>query len=189
MEAAQTPKADSGHEVARYQIDHERPHEVELLLDREGPGDVQRAVGEAPDRKADVGGVEPEPDGAAVHLPDLDEGRQDHEDEEEDSVIKGEDAEDAAGVEGGEIAGVALVFDEDARDQVAGEDEEEVDARPAESAHAVDGVVDQRAGRDHREVVDHHDEDREAAHAVERLHARQGVGGFGLLRLAHAGAG
>ena len=66
--------------------------------------------------------------------------------DDQDAVVEREDAECAASVEGFEVVGDVERVDQDAGDEEAGENEEEVDADVAGRADAGEEVEDARAG-------------------------------------------
>ena len=68
--------------------------------------------------------------------------RQHDEGEEQHQVVEREDAQDAARIEGGEIALAAPGVEQDPGNQKTGQHEEEIDAGPAEKQHVADQCVD-----------------------------------------------
>ena len=95
------------------------------------------------------------------------EGAREQQQRQEDAVVERKDAEGAASVEGAEVARTADGVLQDAGDEEAGEDEEEVDTGGGEDERGVDDEASVRhvAGEQMR---GHDAEDGEAAQAVER---------------------
>jgi len=89
--------------------------------------------------------------------------------DDQDSVVKREDAECAAGVEGLEVVGDIEGVDQDAGDEEAGENEEEIDADIAGFADVGEEVEDARAGGCVRpeKMDEKNHEDSKAADSVE----------------------
>ena len=151
------------------QREHEqrRPHEVELLLDRERPevldrrGRLSLLEVVAPERgKMHVGGEERGPDAVGDHVSGAHEveemlRRDRRHDEREHGG--GQDAARAADVEAHErhAPGLERLRQEQARDQEAGEDEEDVDAHVAA-----------RQARDSR-VPERHEQNGDGAQALD----------------------
>src|SRR3984885_3659624 len=88
----------------------------------------------------------------------------------EKAVVKREDAESAAGVEGLEEMGDVQGVEQDTGDQKAGEHKEEIDADIRGSADLVQEIEEARVGVGVRpeEVVEEHEEYGEAANSIER---------------------
>jgi hypothetical protein len=137
----------------------DRPHEVELLLDREAPGVVERGrgaeglpVGRGPGELPPVRDVDRRGDDGA---PELEAGRgvdQPRSDEDHDGEEQPERGEEAAGAASPELAEAeaapAEVVEDQACDEEARHREEQVDAEVA--APQVAGV--ERDDREHREA-------------------------------------
>ena len=145
---------------------HQRPEQVEVLLDGQRPEVVE--VGEGPlpmFGDVDVDGVEPSP-GLAIHeeverRPPQQRDQRGHEEEEcQHAVVEREDAQDAPHVEVAEVVRLVAGVIEDAGDEEAGQDEEQVDAVGPVIGHADDGALDpvgrQRVA-DEVEQQDHQD--------------------------------
>src|SRR5262249_24643210 len=98
----------------------------------------------------------------------------DHEERErQHRVVEREDAQDAARVEVLEEGRPLLAVEQDAGDQVAGEDEEEIDADRAPPREVVEPLVERVMPLVVREVAPQHQRDGEAAHAVEDRDVRR----------------
>src|ERR1035437_8094618 len=96
------------------------------------------------------------------------EGGKDQEEECEEGVVNGEDAERPAGVEVAEVGGLAPRVQKDARDEEPGKHEEEVNAGPAGSGDpGEEAAVSGLAEGPGREVMEADAEDRESAQAIE----------------------
>ena len=170
---------------------HERPEQVEVLLDRERPGDVEGLVLPGADpRDLEVGQVQPVPDALALgaRIPEVVRGleevdaRHEHEKEDEHRVVEREDAQYATRIEGAVVARTRLRAQQDSGDQEPRQHEEEIDAGPADRRHDPERLLERRPGEPVvRRVVEHHQRHREAAQAVEARLARP----FGCLRRIH----
>ena len=93
--------------------------------------------------------------------------RQHHQRQEDDQVVEREDAQRAPRIEAGEVAVAAARVDQDAGDQEAGEDEEEIHARPADEGGLGERAIGGGRRRQDREVMEQHQEDGDAAQAIE----------------------
>ena len=179
--------------AARDRERDDRPDEIELLLDRERP-EVRRPAHDLVVEREDVVlHVEPV---RQPRDPLRAEGERDDGADDDHRVVEREDAEDAAHPEHLHARAERLlrVAHEATRDEVAREDEEEIDARPAgphegvqldrDLADEADGLRGIVAGERPREVEDEDGDDGEGAHAVERRdRARVCAGERGLLAL------
>ena len=128
--------------------DHQRPEEVEVLLDGERPEVVEVGEGPLPVLgDVDVDGVEPRPC-LAVHQvvqrrpPQQRDQRGHEEDERQHAIVEREDAEEAPHVEVAEVVRLVVGVVEDAGDEEAGQDEEQLDAVGPVVGHADDGAFD-----------------------------------------------
>ncbi len=175
--------AEPGERLPGQRRDEEGPHQVELLFDRERPEVIQvhpvHVEDPAPAHgDEDVGEVAPEPELLAPELRELrgpprDEARGDEEDDQQERVVEGEDAQHAPHVEVLVVAGAPPRAEEDPGDQEAGEDEEQVDPRPPHPGHRQQGLAGEGLRRmTEREVVEHHRQDGDAADAVEGAEVR-----------------
>lgn len=101
---------------------------------------------------------------------------------DENAVVEGEDAKGAAGVEGFEEVREGACVEQDAGDEKAGENEEEVDAEVAGLANAIDEIQKFGAGvwigREEVEEEDH--EDGKSSDSVERWNVLKTTGIFGI---------
>ena len=136
------PRPASQHE------DHQRPEEVEVLLDGERPEVVEVREGPLPVLgDVDVDGVEPRPCLAVYQVvqrrpPQQRDQRRHEEDERQHAIVEREDAEDAPHVEVAEVVRLVVGVVEDASDQEAGQDEEQLNAVGPVVGHADDGALD-----------------------------------------------
>ena len=119
-----------------------------MLLDGERPEVVE--VGEGPlplSGDVDVDGVEPRPCLAVYQVvqrrpPQQRDQRRHEEDERQHAIVEREDAEEAPHVEVAEVVRVVVGVVEDAGDEEAGQDEEQLDAVGPVVGHADDGAFD-----------------------------------------------
>ena len=165
------------------QEDHQRPEEVEVLLDGERPEVVD--VGEGPLTvlgDVDVDGVEPRPglalDEVVERRPPQQRDQRGHEEEErQHAVVEREDAQEAPHVKVAEVMRLVTGVVEDAGDEEAGQDEEQVDAVGPVARHEDDGALDP-VGRQHvADEVDQQDhQDGQAPHPVEHRQVSMQVG-------------
>jgi hypothetical protein len=105
--------------------------------------------------------------------------------QEEDSVIEGEDAERAAGVEGLEEVRDVKSVEQNASDEEAGEDEEEIDADVRGCADLVQEIEEAGAGlwiRPEKVAVED-EEDSETANPIERRDMSEATGVLGIVGL------
>ena len=138
---------------ARQHEDHQRPEEVEVLLDGERPEVVEVGEGPLPVLgDVDVDGVEPRPCLAVYQVvqrrpPQQRDQRRHEEDERQHAIVEREDAEEAPHVEVAEVVRLVVGVVEDASDQEAGQDEEQLNAVGPIVGHADDGAFDPVARR------------------------------------------
>ncbi len=194
---------EAGASRPQHDDDHQRPHQVELLLDRQGPEvteqshDGRRPVRDVHPVHEVEGHGDEAPRRGAVRRGRRGEHRGEarHEKSQEDERIQ---AEDPSGVEVAQAdrAHSAVLPDEQRGDEEPAQHEEHVDAQPA-PPHVEPGLVETRVER-------HHPEDRDAPQAVERglvaerlpqplglprrLVRGRGLRPAGLPQLAHVGA-
>ena len=163
--------------------DHQRPEQVEVLLDGERPEVVEVGEGPVPVLgDVDVDGVEPSP-GLAVHQvverrpPQQRDQRGHEEDERQHAVVEREDAQEAPHVEVAEVVRLVAGVVENAGDEEAGQDEEQLDAVGPVVGHADDGALDP-VGRQHvaDEVEQQDHQDGQAPHPVQHRQVSTQVG-------------
>jgi hypothetical protein len=152
-------------------LDGERPEVVDV---REGPLTVLGYV--------DVDGVEPSP---GLAIDEVVEGRAPHhrnqrghkEDERQHAVVEREDAQEAPHVKVAEVVRLVMGVVEDAGDEEAGQDKEQLDAVRPVARHEDDGALDP-VGRQHvADEVDQQDhQDGQAPHSVEHRQVTMQVG-------------
>ena len=145
-----------------------------MLLNAERPEVFQ--IGERPialDRDVDIDRVEPRPCLTVQQIverrpPQHRDQRSDKEHQRQDAVVQRKNAQHAAHVEISEVIRLVAGVIQNARDQEAGQDEEQFDAVGSIIGDADDGPLD-RIGRFHiaEEVKQQHHQDCEAAYAVE----------------------
>ncbi len=155
----------------------EGPDEVELLFDAEGP--------EVLERPADAGGgvvVEEEQGAEEVNAGEREAAESGEDGKDGDIEVEGrKDAEGAPEIEASErdAAGAVVFVKEETGNEVAGDDEEDIDAGGAveEGVPEKRGVVLEVVAL---EGVEGHDEkDRDGAKSIERGDARHGSGASG----------
>ncbi len=161
----------------------ERPDEVELLFDGEGPEVVEGQGGGGTEGVAgEVWEVlqEEDEDQQRAKLGKVGSGNDGADgDGEQGCDVEGKDAESAAGVEVTQAVDGVVGFPEAAGDEEAGEGEEEDDAAPAELGEVAGETLGGLGGLEASTVVKDEDEqDGEAAEAVEGGVA-SGFGGKG----------
>jgi hypothetical protein len=105
--------------------------------------------------------------------------------EDERTVVEGEDAESAAGVKGFEEVGDVEGVEQNAGDEEAGEDEEEIDADVGGCADLVEEVEEAEASVRVRpeEMAVEDEKDGEAANSIERREMSEAAGILGIVGL------
>ena len=141
---------------------------------REGPAAVSGDV--------DIDGVKPRPCLSVYQvvqrrpLQQRDQRRH-KEDERQHAIVEREDAEEAPHVEVSEVARVVAGVVEDASDEEAGQDEEQLNAVGPEVGHADDRAFDRVARRHVADEVEQHDhQDGQATDPVQHRHVSTRVG-------------
>ena len=134
---AEEPYAEAGGVAAAVgEVEDQRPDEVELLFDGQGPEVVEGQGGVVTEGIAgEVGEVlqEEDEDQQRLELREMGAGEQGGDGGgEQRQDVERKDAESAAGVEVTQAVGGMVGFPKAARDEEAGEGEEENDAAPAE---------------------------------------------------------
>jgi hypothetical protein len=175
------------------QTHDERPRQVELLFDRERPRDSQkRRRARARHRDEEVLPVEPV-EGLQTACGRLSQaGRDDRrhpETEGEKRIVEGEDAQDPARVKTEEVIRRLAGFEELARDEIAGQHEEQIDAAPAETCDTGEDAAEEGLPADQREMDEQDQEDGHAANAIEHRDMSFGVLGTAPRVDARGGAG
>ena len=166
----------------RHEVDDERNHQIELFLDRQRPGDPEPVRTEvSAHRHPDVlgqGGIRPprqrprqQPGARRKRRRDDRGGAQRQRQHQE---IERENPAGAAKIEHAEIVAGAAMVDQDPGDQEPRQHEEEIDAAPRQIHRAHDAEVARRVRRQLAVdvVPDQHEQDSDAAHAVQLRHPR-----------------